>query len=129
MAHVFISYKRSSAEKRFVGQMKKHFAEGGIDVWIDRDQLRAGDDWREGIDQAIREALAVVVVLTPGATQSQYVTYEWAFALGVGKKVIPVLYQAADLHPRLVGFHYLDFTDAHPWEVLVRRVIHQRRIR
>jgi hypothetical protein len=127
MAHVFVSYKRNTANRRFVNKMTEYLTEAGFDSWIDTEELQAGEDWREAIDQAIREALAVIVVLTPDAVASQYVTYEWAFALGVGKDVIPILYRDAPLHPRLLGKHYLDFTHSpYPWDRLIARLVQIR---
>ena len=39
-------------------------------------------------------------------------TYEWAFALGSGVPVLPLLLNSAeaDLHPRLRTLQYLDFS-------------------
>jgi hypothetical protein len=124
MAHVFISYKRTTANRRLVGRMSERLRNAGFEVWVDTRKLRAGQDWREEIDQAIREALALIVILTPEAVASQYVTYEWAFAMGVGIPVIPILREQTELHPRLVGLHYLDFTvgDSLHWEDLIERL-------
>ena len=127
MAHVFISYKRDTPSKRLVGAMSGYLNGAGFEPWIDTAELQAGEDWREAIDQAIRDALAVIVVLTPGAVASQYVTYEWAFAFGVGKDVIPILHKDAQLHPRLIGRHYLDFTHSpYPWKALIARLVQIR---
>jgi hypothetical protein len=132
MTHVFISYKRDTANKRFVNKMTEYLTQAGFDPWIDTAELQAGEDWREAIDQAIRDSLALIVVLTPEAVMSQYVTYEWAFALGVGKDVIPILYKDAQLHPRLIGKHYLDFTERskshYPWDRLIARLVQIRDI-
>jgi hypothetical protein len=130
MAHVFISYKREYASNVFVSRMSKHLEKAGFELWIDTAELQAGEDWREAIDQAIRDSLALIVVLTPDAVASQYVTYEWAFAFGVGKDVIPILYRDAELHPRLAGRHYLDFTERskshYPWDRLIARLVQIR---
>jgi hypothetical protein len=124
MGHVFISYKRTTANRRLVGRMSGRLRDAGFEVWVDTRRLRAGQDWREEIDQAIREALALIVILTLEAVASQYVTYEWAFAMGVGIPVIPILREQTELHPRLVGLHYLDFTvgDSLHWEDLIERL-------
>ena len=84
--------------------------------------IRGGEDWRSEIDQAIEAALAVIVVMTPEAKASEYVTYEWAFAWGAKVKVIPVLLKGTQLHPRLESLQYLNFTNrnARPWEELTK---------
>jgi len=86
--------------------------------------LQAGEDWREMIDRAIRESMAVIAILSPESVASAYVTYEWAFALGAGVPVVPVLLRATPLHPRLEELQFLDFTNrrARPWTALVERL-------
>lgn len=121
-AHVFISYKRTMACKRFVNKLRGYLSDAGFDTWIDTRRLHGGDDWRDEIDQAIRDSLALIVVLMPEATTSQYVTYEWAFALGVGVPVIPILYRPIDeFHPRLEALHYRDFSKkgTYPWKDVI----------
>jgi HEAT repeat protein len=120
--HVFISY--SHADGDFAEVLRTRLKEGGFDVWTDEDKLLAGEDWRNGIDQAIRSACALIVVVTPSAKASEYVTYEWAFAWGLGVKVIPILLEPATLHPRLDVLQYLDFSirSARPWDQLLARL-------
>lgn len=114
MAHVFVSYKR---ENRAVAlELKQAIETAGIEAWMD-DELRAGDNWREEIDRAIRESFALVVVMTPAATASPYVTYEWACAWGAGIKVIPVLLEPTKGHPRLEGWQYVDLTNGDSDEI------------
>ncbi len=73
------------------------------------------------IDLAIKDAFALIVIMTPEAKASEYVTYEWAFAWGVGVKVIPIMLKTTPLHPRLEALQYLDFTvpKSRPWERLI----------
>lgn len=62
--------------------------------------------------------------MSPEARASEYVTYEWAYALGAGISVIPILYKQTELHPRLAALQYLDFTSFNhrPWDELIRAV-------
>jgi tetratricopeptide (TPR) repeat protein len=117
--HVFISYKHDDSE--FAENLIHRVEKEGFTTWIDNESLHPGDDWREGIDQAIRDAFALIVIMSPDAKASEYVTYEWAFAWGCGIKVIPVMYRATKLHPRLGSLQYLDFTNSvRPWDRLMR---------
>ncbi|MBI1278814.1 MAG: TIR domain-containing protein [Anaerolineaceae bacterium] len=123
MGHVFISHSHSDAD--FVdGQLKYKLQEAGIEVWIDNERLQAGEDWRNDIDQAVRTAVAVVVVLSPASFESKYVTYEWAVAIGMGVKVVPIMLINTPLHPRLDVYQWMDFTHrtARPWEGLINRL-------
>jgi hypothetical protein len=114
--------------------MDHHFAElaalklveHDIVLWRDRGQLRAGTDWRQGIEQGISESLAVLVALTSDSTESAYVTYEWAYAMGKGKPVIPLKVRQCSVHPKLETVQHIDFTVQGagdlPWRSLVERI-------
>jgi HEAT repeat protein len=119
MRHIFISYNHDDGD--FAEILSRRFAKVGLDTWMDTDRLRAGEDWRAEIDQAIKEAAALIVVMTPKAKESEYITYEWAFALGAGVRVTPILLKPTELHPRLEALQYLDFTNrmARPWDKLI----------
>ena len=87
--HVFVSYKHE--EKEFADTLIRQLQMAGFAVWVDTEQLRAGENWREAINFAIHYSFVLILVITPEARESQYVTYEWAFAQGAGVKVIPTL--------------------------------------
>jgi len=57
----------------------------------------------------------------PQSAQSVYVSYEWAFALGAGVPVIPLLLNLtySALHPRLSTTQGLDFSGSRPWDNLL----------
>ena len=66
----------------------------------------------------------MLVALSANSAESPYVTFEWAFALGKGKAVIPLRLSQCVIHPKLETIQYLDFSVpvALPWESLVERV-------
>lgn len=123
MTHLFISYSHDDAD--FVTRLKQEIGNDEFEIWIDRERLNAGDDWRQGIDKAISEAFALIVILSPASDSSKYVTYEWSYALGLGKKVIPVLLKEVKVHPRLEALQYLNFKylDNRPWEKLKEAIL------
>ncbi len=120
--HVFISYKHEDVE--FANILIRQIQNAGFKVWIDAEQIRAGENWREAINLAIRDAFALVLVMTPETKSSEYVTYEWAFALGAGVKIIPAMLRPTQVHPQLDMLQYLDFTDRaqSPWDKLFHRL-------
>ena len=121
MAYVFVSYAHHDAD--FVlKELKPELHRQGINIWIDDDGLNAGMNWREGIDQAIRTASVALVVVTPSAMQSHFVTYEWACAWGADIPLIPVLLEESEMHPRLETIQYIDFSRFHDWDRLHARV-------
>lgn len=122
MSHVFISYKNEDVD--FAENVKSRLKDAGFTAWIDDAEIGAGEEWRTKIDQAVGDALALIVIMTPEAKASEYVTYEWAFALGAGVKVIPVKLKETELHPRLKVLQHLDFTNTknRPWIKLIEEV-------
>lgn len=108
MGHIFISYSRN--DTNFADLLLKRLQEAGFEVWMDS-ILPVGTDWRQEIDQAIRQAFVLLVVVSPHAKASEYVTYEWAYALGSGIRVIPVVVEPTTLHPRLESVQHIDFSD------------------
>ena len=102
---VFISHSTQDAYP--AEAVKTKLREAGIDVWVDQDNLNAGDEWRREIDIRIANADALVLILSPNSYQAPYVIYEWAFALGQGKKIIPLLLNDDEqiIPSRLTGHH------------------------
>jgi hypothetical protein len=99
VAHVFISYSR--ADSHFARLLKFELEKADFVLWIDTERLLVGEDWRQGIDEAVQDSYALIVLKSPEAAGSQYVTYEWAYALGIRVKVTPILLKPTKFHPRL----------------------------
>ena len=109
MTHVFISYKREDRE--FVTLLEQIISSHGLQVWTDA-QIEAGEEWRIRIDEAIKNCFALTVLMTPSARASEYVTYEWSYALGMGKPVIPMIYKPTQqLHPKLSIYQALNLAN------------------
>jgi hypothetical protein len=122
MATVFLSY--STKDHHFAELASIKLAEAGIDLWRDQGQLRAGSDWRGGIERGISESIAVLVALSENSAESSYITFEWAYGLGKSKTVVPVKLEACKIHPRLEPIQYLDFSvpGSLPWDLLIERI-------
>jgi hypothetical protein len=122
MSAVFLSY--STKDHHFAELASIKLAEAGIDLWRDQGQLRAGSDWRGGIERGINESIAVIVALSENSAESSYVTFEWAYGLGKSKTIVPVKLEACKIHPRLEPIQYLDFSvpGSLPWDLLIERI-------
>jgi hypothetical protein len=123
MSHVFISYAHQ--DKRSADAFIRELEKGKGKWYLASQSLLPGMPYREEIDKALRDANSVIVILTPWSNKSPYVIYEWSFALGAGKRVIPVMLKKiarAKLHPRLEAMQYLDFTKTRRWGKLVTMI-------
>lgn len=58
MSHVFISYVRDDSAR--VDELARDLRRAGVEVWLDREQLRAGQRWRDAIRDAIRSGALFV---------------------------------------------------------------------
>ena len=122
MPHAFISYKHE--DLAFAQELALFAQSQRVAVWLDT-HIQPGEEWRQIIDKAIEEAFAVVVIMTPEARLSEYITYEWAFAMGLYIPVIPVMLRQTKLHPKLEVLQYLDFTrgaSMQLWMKLIERL-------
>jgi len=114
--NVFISYSKN---KDLANLMKTELENEKIQVWKDTN-IEAGTDWRNEIDLRLIDCDAVIVLLDQNSVKSQYVTYEWAFATGKGKTIIPVLVEKCDRHKRIEALQYIDFRGSNrPWKELI----------
>jgi TIR domain len=122
MPNVFLSY--STKDHFFAELAGIKLAENGVILWRDQGQLRAGSDWRNGIERGIADSIAIIVALSSNSAESSYVTFEWAYGLGKSKPVIPIKLDECKVHPRLETIQYLDFSipGALPWASLIERI-------
>ena len=74
MGQVFISYSRRDSEtiEEIVAQLEAE----GIDVWLDREDIKPGQQWRRQIVEAIDTAEAFVLNLSPDSGASDNVLKE-----------------------------------------------------
>lgn len=122
MAKVFISY---SHRDRFFAELLERTLEGAnIEVWRDTGALLAGTEWRPGIDNGIAESFSVVLVLSPWSSESHFVTYEWASAMGQGKPIVPLLIEDCKIHPKIEPIQYIDFRhhNKETWTMFANRL-------
>ena len=122
MTSVFLSY--SAHDHLFAELASIKLEKEGIKLWRDLGELRAGTDWQQGIEKGISDSLAVLVALSAHSAESSYVTFEWAYALGRGKPIIPIKLNECSVHPKLKPIQYLDFSvpRALPWSSLIERI-------
>lgn len=90
---VFISYSHDNEDVLLADKIVSGLQKKGLDVWYDQRELMPGDNFGEKIGQALSEAKAMVVLLTPKALGSVWVQREIQYALGeerYSKRLIPV---------------------------------------
>ena len=111
--HIFISYSRRNDA---VMQRVVAFLRGqDIKVWVDNEKLVPGTPiWEIEIEQAIREAGAIVVLLSPTSNNSVWVRREISFAERYSKRIFPLLVSGDEFTSvmlRLATNQYVDIRD------------------
>lgn len=76
---IFISYSHS--DRDFVDQLASQLVAHKVNVWLDRWELHIGDSLIERIQQAITDASALLVILSPESIQSEWCKKELNSAL------------------------------------------------
>lgn len=122
MNSIFLSY--SKQDYFFAEMLAFKLSQENFNIWRDQGSIRAGDDWRQSIEDGIKDCLAVIVALSANSAESAYVTYEWAYAIGMSKPVIPVKLSDCMMHPKLEPTQYIDFSypKSLPWDALIQRL-------
>jgi hypothetical protein len=96
MTKIFLSYARSDDEP-FVTRLRDDLRAADFEVWFDR---RSMPSRNLTFHQEIRDAVAacdrLVLVVGPGAIQSDYVRQEWQFAYYEADKVVTPILRLGD---------------------------------
>lgn len=87
---LFISYR--STDRAAVDELVRDLTSTGeFEVWIDRQALKVGQAWWDAILDAIGWADVVIAPLSRGALASEACSKERAYALALGKPLLPLI--------------------------------------
>ncbi|WP_410644250.1 toll/interleukin-1 receptor domain-containing protein [Amycolatopsis sp. lyj-346] len=120
---VFVSYARSDED--IARALKDRLSERNISCFMDTAEIQTGDYWRSKVRKALDSSFILIVVLTSRSVISHEVTFEWAYAMGEGVPVIPVVYEPGLVLPAgLDAVDRLDFVDplSRQWDRLASRI-------
>ncbi len=111
--NVFISY--SQKDKKYADLISESLKLNGHDVWYDDWKLRAGDNLINKIDEGLRNADAIIIIVSSHSLQSKWVMQEYtAIAFSeISKKrqrIIPVLVDQSTVPQYLSRYVYVDLT-------------------
>lgn len=106
---IFLSYSRlDRTAMRIVYDILR---KAGFSVWIDEGLEPGTPSWIEAIEEALEQAQAMVVLLSPHAKASTWVRREISYAQGQGRHVFPLLIdgeQATAVPLNLSETHWID---------------------
>jgi len=92
--NVFISYSSESLKQ--AEKLREALQARGISVWADTEGSNSGSRWQQRIEQAIRDADAIVALIEAPHAQDEFQRRTWQAALEAvwsdsGKRLIPFL--------------------------------------
>lgn len=106
-APIFFSYSRNDSE--FVLQLASDVRAAGGDLWLDQLDIAAGSQWDVEVQNALKRADFLIVVLSPTSVASQNVMDEVSYAIDEGKHVVPVVIADCEIPFRLRRIQHIDF--------------------
>jgi len=80
--NVFISYAR--IDEGFARQIASLLSKEGLSVWIDVEDIPAGERWSNAIQQGLDKAEVMLLIVTPESMASKNVADEWMSSLTSG---------------------------------------------
>lgn len=86
--------------------------DAGLEIWIDRQDIQAGNTWRVQIVQAIDTCDAFVLMLSPSSAASDNVRKEIDLAQDPGRTIFPIMLERvrlpAEIRYPLAGLQFVD---------------------
>jgi hypothetical protein len=106
VSHIFISYshKDQDAARDITDQLKAK----GYDVWFDREDVPVGASWRAEVTSAINEASAIIMLISPNWSASEWNQNELTLALDLKKPLVPVLIEPTEIPDAIARRQYID---------------------
>ena len=102
MKKVVLSH--SSKDESRAKKLEQAMIDSGIPVWRYARDITPGKEWFDAIDDAIRDAKGLVILITVASNKSEWVTYEYATARSGGIPVIAVVVGRANVPAPLQRF-------------------------
>ena len=102
---VFISY--SSVDNEVANAVAKKLVDNEIDYFLDRKDVDWGDHVNEEIQQGLKKASHIIIIVSPASLKSGWVSYEVGYAIGKNKTVLPLLtHPSIDVPSFMSELHY-----------------------
>ena len=81
-------------------------------VWRDQRSIQPGEEWEPAIEDGLRSARAVILIVSAHSAASPWVTYEYAFAIGAGIPVVALALEDIAQPAPLRRYQWVPFAEA-----------------
>ncbi len=109
--HVFLSYRNLEAD--FALRLATDLKNSGIDLWMDRLDIKPGEDWPRALQRGVDSCKALIAVLSPAYLESRYCTRELARADRLELLIYPILLapiQPSEVPIEIERSQFIDFS-------------------
>ena len=107
----FVSY--AHADGAIVRPIVEHLEAAGWSVWLDHDDLAAGTRLTQELPTGVRDAHTLLFMMSPRSVASRWCIDEVDAAIGLGRRIIPVVLDPATQPPPQLE-DYLRFEPTEP---------------
>ncbi len=110
VARVFISY--ANPDRVIADEVSRWLGEAGHKPFLDhdlRDGISVGEDWEQRLYRELRDADAVIGVVTSSFLVSNWCSVELGFAIRGGCQLIPLRAETGVVHPLMQRLQYVDY--------------------
>ena len=105
---IFISY--ASEDREFANIIKAEIdRQPGYEGWIDHATMKGTQFWLKAIEEGLETCAGMVLILSPEAVDSYWVTAEFLSIIRMRKPLIPVLYKDCDVPLVLEPINRIDY--------------------
>lgn len=118
----------ASGDKPAVIKLYEQLIKDGIDAWLDKEKLIAGQDWQFEIPKAVRNSDVVIVCLSSqSVTKEGFVQKEIKLALDAADEkpdgtifIVPARLENCEVPERIGRFHWVDLFSEDGYERLIK---------
>ncbi len=107
---VFMSYAHTDYTT-YIQPLIETLTNNQLNVWVDRSELQAGQNWMNMIWKALDEASVMVLGISPEALQSRFVQMEYQYFVSIGRPIVPVICKPSRLPPELAMLQHIPYTE------------------
>jgi formylglycine-generating enzyme required for sulfatase activity len=107
---IFLSYSRKDSEQ--MQQVVRLLRDADLSVWTDKGLEPGTDRWQMAIEEAIESTQCTVVLLSPDAKVSRWVSIEVSYAQECGRRIFPVLLRGIKRKSVLFSLFDAQYVDA-----------------
>jgi len=104
--HIFLSYSR--IDTQFAKQVAADLRGQGFDVWMDQSHIPGGKHWDNDIEEALKNASVVILIISKSSVKSENVKDEVSFAKNRNVQIIPIVYEDSETPLGWSRLHWIE---------------------